>query len=184
MHLIRSTALQVYLQDVASRVGPAFTYNYDLTDPWAHYVEVLAIEEGVFEHHKTLLLTGAHAGIPEVCTARTHSSHLTEHVHGIGLTLVSLQDCGGASGFEEFLEAISNPHDPEHNAMAVWCASQANQTWCVSLVPCLSTTNTNLILSFFFSRYKTDCPNGSAGYDPELIETDRINKKLASWSPA
>ena len=29
------------------------------------------------------------------------------------------QDCGGASGFEEFLEAL-NPEDPEHSAMAAW----------------------------------------------------------------
>lgn len=33
--------------------------------------------------------------------------------------LPSAQDCGGASGFEEFLEALS-PADPEHKAMAVW----------------------------------------------------------------
>ena len=51
-----------------------------------------------------------------------------EHVHNVGLTFVVLQDCGGASGYEEFLEAISNPDDPEHNAMAVWCAAQANGT--------------------------------------------------------
>lgn len=30
-----------------------------------------------------------------------------------------LQDCGGASGFQEFMEAL-NPEDPEHRAMAAW----------------------------------------------------------------
>lgn len=114
---------EMFLKDAAPREGQAFTYGYDMTDPWSHFVEVVSItSEGDLT---TKLTDGKRAGVPE--------------------------DCGGASGFEEFLEALS-PEDPEHKAMAAW--------------------------------YKTECPNGGGQYDPENIDFDQINKKLAAWSPS
>lgn len=57
--------LQVILKSVASKAGRAFTYNYDMTDPWAHIVEVVKITDAG-EHTVTKLIDGARAGIPEV----------------------------------------------------------------------------------------------------------------------
>ena len=39
-------------------------------------------------------------------------------------------------------------------------------------------------MSSIFHRYKTECVNGSSKYDPERIDFDEINKKLAAWSPS
>lgn len=58
--------MQITLKEAAPAVGPAFTYNYDLSDPWAHIVEVTSIEAAQLEHHSTKLIGGARNGIPEV----------------------------------------------------------------------------------------------------------------------
>ena len=54
------------MKDVATRNSEAFTYNYDLTDPWSHIVEVLEIQTGNFEHHKAMMVGGGRNGVPEV----------------------------------------------------------------------------------------------------------------------
>lgn len=67
------------------------------------------------------------------------------------------QDCGGASGFEEFLEAL-NPEDPEHSAMAVWldphhlghafiCCIQSLQKGHQQLKSCCETKSGGLLRS-------------------------------------
>ena len=56
--------LQMLLKDAAPKEGQAFTYNYDMTDPWAHIVEVLSISDG--GDLTTKLVDGKRAGIPEV----------------------------------------------------------------------------------------------------------------------
>lgn len=59
------SSLQLILKSVAPKPGHAFTYNYDMTDPWSHIVEVVSIEDRG-EHTVTRLTDGARAGIPEV----------------------------------------------------------------------------------------------------------------------
>lgn len=56
---------QITLKTAAPKIGRAFTYNYDMTDPWAHIVEVVSIEGGGL-NFVTKLKDGARAGIPEV----------------------------------------------------------------------------------------------------------------------
>jgi hypothetical protein len=34
------------------------------------------------------------------------------------------EDCGGLPGYEEFLEAISNPDHPEHESMLEWVGGE------------------------------------------------------------
>lgn len=62
---MHSTAVQILLKSVASKTGHVMTYNYDMTDPWSHIIEVTKIREGG-ENAVTKLTDGARAGIPEV----------------------------------------------------------------------------------------------------------------------
>jgi hypothetical protein len=57
--------VQMFLKDAAPREGQAFTYGYDMTDPWSHFVEVVSItSEGDLT---TKLTDGKRAGVPEAC---------------------------------------------------------------------------------------------------------------------
>lgn len=59
---------------MAPQKGYAFTYNYDMTDPWSHIVDVVSIKDGG-EHAVTRLTDGARAGIPEVRASPTDTMH-------------------------------------------------------------------------------------------------------------
>ena len=64
LRTLKSFALQMLLKDAAPKKGQAFTYNYDMTDPWSHIVDVLSIADG--GDLTTKLVDGERAGIPEV----------------------------------------------------------------------------------------------------------------------
>ena len=78
-----------------SRVGVRhFTYVYDFGDGWMHSVTIESMapaEPGVFYPRCT---DGSHAAVPE--------------------------DCGGVSGFAEFLEAMASTKHPEHAEFKTW----------------------------------------------------------------
>ena len=84
----------VTLGEVAPGENGRFTYVYDFGDHWAH--EVL-VEK---------LLAAEPTGRYPICLA--------------GERCCPPEDCGGIPGYEEFLEAIRNPHHPQHAEMRDW----------------------------------------------------------------
>ncbi|MHB9025127.1 MAG: IS1096 element passenger TnpR family protein [Armatimonadota bacterium] len=82
------------LGQVAVEEGDVFAYLYDFGDGWEHAIRVeriLPVEPGKFY---PVCLEGARACPPE--------------------------DIGGIPGYEEFLEAIRDPHHPDHDELLQW----------------------------------------------------------------
>ena len=85
---------QATLAKVASSEGMKFTYVYDFGDDWKHEVLVQKI------------LERDPAGVYPVCLG--------------GERACPPEDCGGAPGYEEFLEAIRDPEHEEHDPVLEW----------------------------------------------------------------
>ncbi len=82
---------------------PAYTrmkYIYDFGDNWQHYIEVEEVLED-YDKNYAVCLEGQGNAPPE--------------------------DVGGSSGFEEFLEIISNENHPDHEDMVNWGSWQGYQ---------------------------------------------------------
>ena len=82
------------LEQVISRAGAKFEYEYDFGDCWEHEIlveEILPPEEGV---RYPVCLAGARACPPE--------------------------DCGGIGGYANLLQAINDPKHPEHEDQLEW----------------------------------------------------------------
>lgn len=83
--------------------GVSFTYLYDFGDDWHHTVE---LEDLLFLDTVPKLascLDGARARPPE--------------------------DVGGLPGYEQFLDVIGDPEDPEHKAIKRWCGGYFDPDW-------------------------------------------------------
>lgn len=88
------------LSQLASQGPNGFAYQYDFGDDWEHFVE---IEKTLPAEPKTKYprcVAGERACPPE--------------------------DCGGAYGYEEFLEAIQDRHHEEHEEMLEWVGGKFN----------------------------------------------------------
>ena len=75
-----------------------FLYEYDFGDGWEHEIlieKILPLEAG---KRYPVCLTGKRACPPE--------------------------DCGGVWGYVGFLEAIQDPHHPEHDEMLAWVGGE------------------------------------------------------------
>ncbi|HEY9206242.1 MAG TPA: plasmid pRiA4b ORF-3 family protein [Candidatus Methanoperedens sp.] len=84
----------VKVGQAVSEEGAKFTYIYDFGDSWNHKIlveKILPIEP---DKKYPICLKGKRACPPE--------------------------DCGGVGGYYEFLEAIQNPNNPEHEDMLEW----------------------------------------------------------------
>ncbi len=84
----------VKLSQVVSGERARFTYIYDFGDYWQHRIlieKILPLEPGT---QYPICIKGKRAGPPE--------------------------DCGGASGYYDFLEAVQDPNHPEHEDMLEW----------------------------------------------------------------
>ncbi len=82
------------LKQFVTGKGFKFFYEYDFGDGWEHVIQVeavLPVEEG---RQYPVCVEGKRACPPE--------------------------DIGGVWGYEDFLEAISNPEHPEHDEMLEW----------------------------------------------------------------
>jgi len=81
-------------RDLAAREGDTFGYEYDFGDSWTH--EVLL--EGLVPAEPT--------GRYPACTD--------------GARACPPEDCGGTTGYQELLDALSDPHDPDHHDLRRW----------------------------------------------------------------
>ncbi len=82
------------IQDFFSHASPLAVYEYDFGDSWHHEVrfeEVCSVEKDVVYPR---CVDGARRCPPE--------------------------DCGGTYGYEDFLTAIADPSDPEHDSLLEW----------------------------------------------------------------
>lgn len=89
---------KITLGQAAPGAKKKFTYEYDFGDNWEHEIlveKVLEPEAGV---RYPFCLDGRRACPPE--------------------------DCGGVWGYEEFLEAIRDPKNPEHDSMLEWVGGE------------------------------------------------------------
>ncbi len=82
----------------------SFSYLYDFGDNWDHRIEVEQCLPPQAYPRTPVCLAGANACPPE--------------------------DAGGAWGYAAFLEAISNPRHPEHQAMLDWCGGAFDPLSC------------------------------------------------------
>lgn len=80
----------------------AFVYVYDYGDNWRHRVKVEKIVELDTPISSAVCVAGENACPPE--------------------------DVGGASGYEEFLAALADPSDPEHEDLKEWIGGSFDPT--------------------------------------------------------
>lgn len=90
----RLSERNVTVGQVAPHVKARFVYEYDFGDSWVHEIEVEAIAPADERTRYPVCAAGGGACPPE--------------------------DCGGASGYAELLEALSNPAHPEHASIRDW----------------------------------------------------------------
>jgi hypothetical protein len=83
------------LFEIFPKAGESLVYEYDFGDGWEHSVKALAIRPAIDGVAIPRCLAGVGACPPE--------------------------DCGGAGGYEGFLEAIRDTEHPEHDEMLAWC---------------------------------------------------------------
>ena len=83
----------VLLYEVAGR-GSRFTYTYDLGDQWEHIITVEKILPAAPGQPHAVCLDGARSCPPE--------------------------DCGGVPGYDELIEVLRDPNDPEHEERLEW----------------------------------------------------------------
>jgi hypothetical protein len=74
--------------------SPVVTYEYDFGDLWVHVIQLEAELPAEASRQYPVCLGGERNRPPE--------------------------DCGGAAGYERFLEVIAEPSDPEHESMLEW----------------------------------------------------------------
>lgn len=90
--ILKATSLQLHA--LIARGHGRFSYTYDFGDNWVHDVVIEACRVGKDDIDYPVFVSGAGRCPPE--------------------------DVGGPSGFEDFLDAIRNPHHPEHRRMIRW----------------------------------------------------------------
>ena len=81
------------LEEIVSEGSASFLYEYDLGDSWTHEITLQQAVEAEGEE-RPRCTGGARACPPE--------------------------DCGGPSGYEHLIQAISDPGHGEHDAMQEW----------------------------------------------------------------
>ena len=89
------------LDKIAPSESDKFIYEYDFGDSWEHDVLVEKIQPAEPGEKYPLCIKGKRACPPE--------------------------DVGGIWGYEEFLEAISDPNHDEHNSFLEWCGGGFNR---------------------------------------------------------
>lgn len=88
------------LRDIGLRIGDRFEYVYDFGDNWQHVLELEDTMPLTVEAVYPLCVGGENTTPPE--------------------------DVGGVSGYEEFLEALSDPQHEEHEDVKRWVGRSFN----------------------------------------------------------
>jgi hypothetical protein len=94
---------RVVLNQVLVKARDSLTYEYDFGDGWEHKVVLEKILPSAPGARLPSCIGGARACPPE--------------------------DCGGIGGYEEFLEAISDPFHAEHDEMLEWIGGDFDPNW-------------------------------------------------------
>ncbi len=89
-----SAAKNIKLKTLIERGVGQIDYTYDMGDNWHHTIVIEAVEPGQPDTKYPRYIDGARRGPPE--------------------------DCGGAPGFENFLDAIANPKHDDHAELIEW----------------------------------------------------------------
>jgi len=82
------------LADLLGATIKTFLYEYDFGDSWLHRIDVAAISTPNPDWEYPLCVAGARAAPPD--------------------------DVGGVPGYEDFLVAIGDPNNEEHDSMLTW----------------------------------------------------------------
>lgn len=85
----------IRLATLIERGVQQFLYVYDFGDNWQHRITVEDVRQGDADTEYPAFVAGARRAPPE--------------------------DVGGTSGFDEFLEAVTDPEHEEHDRMLEWC---------------------------------------------------------------
>jgi hypothetical protein len=88
------------LADFHFSTGSQFTYKYDFGDGWLHQITVEQVAPLAPEATRLTCLAGARACPPE--------------------------DCGGVWGYEQLLERLGDPEDPEYEDLLDWIGLDFN----------------------------------------------------------
>ncbi|MEO6949340.1 MAG: plasmid pRiA4b ORF-3 family protein [Ginsengibacter sp.] len=89
------------LKSIFKKVGDQFLYIYDFGDSWTHHIILDKITtEKIL---KPICINGKGKCPPE--------------------------DCGGVDGYQDFLEAVQNPDNPEYEETRVWIGLENDEEW-------------------------------------------------------
>lgn len=91
------------LRDVLPDMGSKLRWDYDFGDGWEHDVAVEGIGPQRSDFDGPICLAGSMACPPE--------------------------DCGGPMGYEDLLDALSDPAHPEHDRMRKWAPPDFEPTF-------------------------------------------------------
>jgi len=89
-------AKSIRLKTLVERGVDRFLYVYDFGDNWRHHIILDSVRQGEDHTDYPAFVGGARRAPPE--------------------------DVGGISGFEAFLEAVTDPRHEDHDQMLEWCA--------------------------------------------------------------
>lgn len=93
-HMGASDENRMTLKKAKLEVGDTFQYVYDMGDNWTHTIKVMERRMIARERARSWVEDGANACPPE--------------------------DCGGVGGYLNFLVALANPNDEEHEEYMEW----------------------------------------------------------------
>lgn len=87
---------KVRLDQVLRKPGERMIYEYDFGDGWTHKVVVEEIKPADSDAKRYPIVTGGKRACPP-------------------------EDCGGAFGYGDLLQALADPNHPDHEEMKEWC---------------------------------------------------------------
>jgi hypothetical protein len=106
------------LEDVLTE-GMEFLYVYDFGDDWSHWIDVEEVRKAGHRETRPKCTAGNRACPPE--------------------------DCGGAFGYPEFLDALANPSHPDHVNVKEWAGEFEPEAF--------STTQANALIAAILALY-------------------------------
>lgn len=97
---LRSEAA-VTLEQVAPGEGSKLRYEYDFGDDWAHEIVVEQVRDAGSDTRAVRCTGGRRAAPPE--------------------------DCGGVPGYQQLVDVLTDPEDPDHHELLVWLGLDSSE---------------------------------------------------------